>query len=304
MSQRILVVEDDEDNRRLISELVTSAGYELIEAVDGEQGVALAAQHNPDLILLDVMMPKVDGYEVCRRLKQDPATADIPIIFITAHGDVEEETRGLELGAVDYIAKPINRPAARARIRNHLELKQARDKLGLMAATDGLTGLANRRHFDSRLAVEFNRLCRSGGLLSVIMIDVDHFKAFNDAYGHVLGDDCLRRIADAIGRSLRRAGDLAARYGGEEFACILPDTDEPSALTIADAVHATIAALGIPHSGSATASHVTASVGLATMRCVVGRSPLDAVAAADVQLYAAKAGGRNRISATSIAGEA
>jgi diguanylate cyclase (GGDEF)-like protein len=188
-------------------------------------------------------------------------------------------------------------------MRNHLELKQARDKLGLLAATDGLTGLANRRHFDSRLAVEYNRLCRSGGLLSVIMIDVDHFKAFNDAYGHVLGDDCLRRVADAIGRSLRRAADLAARYGGEEFACILPDTDEPSALQIADAVRAAITALRIPHTKSATALHVTASLGLATMRCVVGRSALDAVAAADVQLYTAKAGGRNRISATRITGE-
>jgi diguanylate cyclase (GGDEF)-like protein len=249
------------------------------------------------------MMPNLDGFEVCRRLKQDPATADIPIIFITALGAVEEETRGLELGAVDYIAKPINRAAARARMRNHLELKQARDKLGLMAATDGLTGLANRRHFDSRLAIEYNRLCRSDGLLSVIMIDVDHFKAFNDAYGHVLGDDCLRRVADAISRSLRRPADLAARYGGEEFACFLPDTDEPSAVKIADAVCAEIAALRIPHSGSATTSHVTASLGLATMRCVVGRSQLDAVAAADEQLYAAKAGGRNRINAISIAGE-
>ena len=301
MTQRVLVVDDDDDNRRIISELVTSSGYELIEAVDGEQGIALAAQHNPDLILLDVLMPKLDGYGVCSRLKRDPATADIPIIFITALGDVAAETRGLELGAVDYIAKPINRPAARARMRNHLELKQARDKLGLMAATDGLTGLANRRHFDVRLAIEYNRLCRSGGLLSVIMIDIDHFKGFNDTYGHVLGDDCLRRIADTIGSSLRRAADLAARYGGEEFTCILPDTDATTALKVAEVVRTAIAALGIPHVASVTASHVTASLGLATIACVVGRSALEAVAAADAQLYVAKAAGRNRVSATSLA---
>ena len=298
----VFVVDDDPGALRSLCWLIQEADLPVRAFRSGREFLESYHPQQPGCLVLDVRMPEMGGLEVQQRLGEHGI--GLPIIFITAHGDVEEETRGLELGAVDYIAKPINRPAARARIRNHLELKQARDKLGLMAATDGLTGLANRRHFDSRLAVEFNRLCRSGGLLSVIMIDVDHFKAFNDAYGHVLGDDCLRRIADAIGRSLRRAGDLAARYGGEEFACILPDTDEPSALTIADAVHATIAALGIPHSGSATASHVTASVGLATMRCVVGRSPLDAVAAADVQLYAAKAGGRNRISATSIAGEA
>jgi len=297
---RILVVDDEPSNVELLADIF-GGDHEVLVAADGPAGLEVAATRVPDVILLDVMMPGIDGYEVCRRLKADPLTCAIPIIFITGLGDVAAETRGLQLGAVDYVTKPISPAAVRARVNNQITLKRVQDQLTRLATTDGMTGLANRRRFDEMLALECARHARSGAELSLILLDVDHFKTFNDTYGHVCGDDCLRQVAGVMGGAILRATDLAARYGGEEFVCLLPMTGQEGAITIAEKIRHGIASLTIPHSHSSAADHVTVSLGVITARCVLGRSALDIVALADEQLYAAKSGGRNRLRAASVA---
>jgi len=296
----VLVVDDDSSGFDVIAD-VFSVGYELLFATDGAAALEIAARRTPDLILLDVMMPGIDGYEVCKRLKEGERTADIPVIFLTGAGDAIAETKGLELGAADYIAKPINPAAVRARVNNQIKFKAAQDKLTQLATTDGLTGLANRRRFDEMFAYEYARHMRSGTQLSLILLDIDHFKSFNDNYGHVCGDDCLRQVAQAIGGKTVRATDLAARYGGEEFVFLLPETNLQGAMAFGEKVRRSISDLAMQHGHSSAATHVTASLGVVSARCVAGRSFSDIVAQADQQLYAAKAAGRNRICAANVA---
>ena len=243
------------------------------------------------------MMPGMDGYEVCHRLKDDESTAGIPVIFITGLSDDEAETRGLELGALDYVTKPFSGPIVRQRVRNHIELKRARDEVTRLALTDGLTGIPNRRRFDEVLELEYKRLRRRASLLSLILLDIDFFKAFNDTYGHVAGDLCLRKIADVLLAVINRPADLAARYGGEEFACILPETDLQGATTIAAEIQSGIRKLKIVHAGSRIAGFVTASFGVISVTCMAAMTAVDVVRAADACLYQAKAEGRNRIAA-------
>lgn len=291
---RILIVDDETSNIELIADIFT-ADHEVIFATDGPRALELAASTNPDLILLDVILPGMDGFEICARLKAEPHTAGIPIIFITGRDDVETETRGLELGAVDYITKPINPRIVRMRVGNHIELKRARDRLTELATTDGLTGLANRRRHDEMLEREVQRHRRSRAPLTLIMLDIDHFKLYNDTYGHLRGDDCLRAIANTIRDSLLRASDLAARYGGEEFACILPETGTSDEVTaIAERIRTSVIALKIPHETSPTAPHVTVSLGVVTRYCTDTTQPEQLTEAADAQLYLAKSQGRNR----------
>jgi PleD family two-component response regulator len=188
---RILVVDDEYVYIALLASTLDT-DYEIVYATDSATAIEIATSTKPDMVLLDVMMPGLNGYEICTRLKEDDRTKDIPIIFITGIGDVEAETKGLKLGAVDYITKPFNPEPVRARVSTHIKLKAAQERLTLLAATDGLTGLRNRAHFDTMLAYELSRHARSGAELSLILLDVDHFKAFNDTYGHICGDDCLR----------------------------------------------------------------------------------------------------------------
>ncbi|MBI5165979.1 MAG: response regulator [Magnetospirillum sp.] len=290
----ILAVDDDPANIEVLNE-VLGGEHELIFATDGRKGLDLARAVQPDLILLDVMMPDLDGFEVCARLKAERWTADIPVVFITGLGDIEAEMRGLEMGAVDYLTKPFSPPIVRIRVRNQIELKRARDRLARHALTDGLTGLANRRRFDEVLATEVSRLHRTGGILSVLLLDVDHFKKFNDTYGHPTGDECLKAVGQAIGSIITRSSDMAARYGGEEFACILPGTDHQGALAVAECIRRGIAALEICHRASTTADHVTVSIGSATASREGLESPQGIVSLADEQLYLAKTSGRNRV---------
>jgi diguanylate cyclase (GGDEF)-like protein len=296
----VLAVDDDVANIEILAAIL-DAECEMICATDGAQAIELATTAQPDLILLDVVMPDMDGYAVLTALKREPATADIPVIFITGRNDSDAEVHGLELGAADYISKPLSPPVVRIRVRNQLELKRARDELRAHATTDGLTGLANRRQFDEVFRLEYNRHTRTEGWLSLVMLDVDHFKAYNDHYGHVVGDECLRRIAAALRSVVKRASDLPARYGGEEFALILPETNLDSAVQIAEAVREAIAATAIEHCRSPVAGHVTASLGVASTKCVADGTPLDLIAQADGQLYAAKAAGRNQIRAIELA---
>src|SRR5579859_4005198 len=211
----------------------------------------MAIDRQPDLILLDVVMPGLDGFEVCRRLRAEERTQRIPIVFITGLNALEDERRGLELGAIDFISKPVQAAIVRLRVRNHLELKRYRDFLEDLSLVDGLTGIGNRRRFDEFLLREWRRSRRGRAPLALVLLDVDNFKAFNDHYGHAAGDDCLREVAATIAMLVRRPGDLCARYGGEEFAAILPHTDLTGARTLAERIREAVLALEIPHEGSA-----------------------------------------------------
>ena len=290
----VLVVDDEPTNIEIVA-AVLETEYEIAFATSGEHALELMPTVQPDIILLDVMLPGMDGHQVLAKLKADPHTAGIPVIFITGRDDHDDETHGLELGAADYITKPFSPTVIRARVRNQVELRRLRQELELLAASDGLTGLANRRAFDIKLEMECKRLGRTGGTLSLIMIDVDHFKAFNDAYGHVAGDECLRTFAGFLSGALRRPPDVGARYGGEEFACVLPDTDVDGALLIATRIQDDFTSTAIPHKLSPTASYVTVSIGVASIVCTPMTQPVDVITTADACLYRAKQSGRNQI---------
>ncbi len=295
---RILVVDDELTNIEVIADIFGD-DHEILFATEGKRAMEIAEAALPDVILLDVMMPGIDGYEVCRRLKAQRQTCAIPVIFLTSLGDATAEAQGLELGAVDYVTKPFHPPIVKVRVKNQIELKSAREQLTRLATTDGLTGLANRRRFDDMLELEYARHARSGAKLSLIMMDIDCFKAYNDTYGHVNGDDCLRQVARALDSVIVRSTDLVARYGGEEFVCILPETNQVPALAIAEKICQRIMSLAIPHGASNVAECVTASVGVFTALCQPGKSVLHLLAEVDEQLYAAKSAGRNRVCAAS-----
>jgi diguanylate cyclase (GGDEF)-like protein len=294
----ILIADDTATNIELL-DAVLGSDYEILFATSGAQAVELAIAETPDLILLDVMMPEMDGFETCILLKTDRRTAEIPVIFVTSLIKEEEETRGLEVGAIDFISKPFSSAVIRARVRNHLELKRQRDILSGLSFLDGLTGLANRRRFDQFLDQEWRRGLRSRSPLSLILMDIDFFKAFNDAAGHLAGDDCLRRIAHALEISIHRRGDLIARYGGEEFVCVLPDTDAAGAHRVAVSIQVLIASLALPHPRSAIAPIVTLSLGVATRVATLTDEYSALIHDADQAMYRAKEAGRNRIVAWS-----
>ncbi|WP_395703798.1 diguanylate cyclase [Aquabacterium sp.] len=295
---RLLVVDDQPINVQALYQAL-AAEHQVFVATSGEQALKLALEKQPDLVLLDVVMPGLDGFEVCQQLKRDAATADIPVIFVTAHSDEAGETRGLDAGAVDFIAKPFNPRVVRARVKTHLTLKRQSDLLRRMAFIDGLTGLYNRRHFDERLQQEWLRAQRNGTPLSLLLIDLDGFKRYNDRYGHPAGDDCLRRVAQALALGLLRPADLLARYGGEEFAAILPETDAAGALALAQRLGQLVQALALPHADSpAGLPVVSVSIGVASRPAAAPGEPAgpqsELLARADRQLYRAKAEGRAR----------
>ncbi|MEI7610681.1 MAG: diguanylate cyclase [Rhodospirillaceae bacterium] len=291
---KIVVIDDMPVNIRILH-AVLSRDFDVRCATRGAEGLELVAREHPDLVVLDVMMPEMDGYEVCRRLKADPITAVIPVIFITALDEVEEEARGLELGAVDYLTKPITPGIVLARVKTHVELKRLRDRLELMTTTDGLTGVANRRGFDASLSREWQRAVRGKTPLSLIMGDIDFFKTFNDHYGHLAGDSCLRRVAEAMAASVSRPADLVARYGGEEFVALLPETEATGARLLAEEMRRRVAELDIPHTTSAAAPHVTVSLGVATLVPESRDDPGYLILQADEALYQAKDQGRDRV---------
>ena len=298
---KILIVDDERFNLNLLHALLRE-DYRTMVATNGEQAFKAASSGAPDLILLDVNMPGIDGFEVCRRLKEEPATRNVPVIFITAMHDAADETQGFDLGAVDYITKPFHSAVVKARVRTHLRLKQQSDLLERYAFLDALTGLANRRAFDDKITEEWNRCRRSSSPLSVLLIDVDHFKGYNDHYGHGAGDLCLSNVARALSGCLQRAGELLARYGGEEFVAVLPDSDAGSAAVVAERLRAAVDALKLPHQASAAGDHVTVSLGVATTTPSDASSHADLLAAADGALYQAKAAGRNRWHARTLTG--
>lgn len=300
---KLLLVDDQPINIQVLYQAF-AGDYQVFMATSGAQALAICRENPPDLVLLDVVMPDMDGFEVCTQLKAEEATRHIPVIFVTAHNDQAQETHGLSLGAVDFIAKPINPAVVRARVQTHLTLKFQSDLLRSLVFLDGLTGVFNRRYFDQQLQMEWGRAARGSSKLSLIILDVDCFKAYNDRYGHQSGDDCLRMMASTLKAALKRPADLVARYGGEEFACILPDTPFADAMAIAEEMEQSVRRLELPHEASSVGKSVTISLGVASRG--EGALPMDGgqslLKLADEQLYQAKQAGRGRALGKLLAG--
>jgi diguanylate cyclase (GGDEF)-like protein len=300
---RILIVDDERPNIQVLNAILQDE-YDVSVALNGEQALKRTlGEKKPDLILLDIQMPEMDGFEVCRQVMGNPQTQDIPVIFITGMTNSEDEEQGFALGAVDYITKPFGPSVVLARIRAHLELKRKRDILKNLSTKDGLTCIANRRYLESFYEYEWQRCMRSGDNIAVIMADIDHFKLYNDNYGHAAGDECLRAVAKVLASHVARQTDLAARYGGEEFACVLPGTETAGAFTVAEKMRAAVRNLAMPHAFSPTNGMVTLSLGVASA-CPQkdGTSPPELFQLADQALYMAKARGRDQVrEATNVA---
>jgi diguanylate cyclase (GGDEF)-like protein len=290
---RLLVVDDQPANVQVLYRLF-AADHQVFMATSGEQALKVCAEREPDLVLLDVVMPGMDGYQVCALLRADPVTRNIPVIFVTGEQDEEAETRALDVGAVDFITKPVNPRVVKARVRTHLQLKAQSDLLREWVYLDGLTRIANRRYFEERAAAEWARAVRQGLPLSALMIDVDHFKAFNDTHGHPAGDEALQRVAAELKSVLKRPTDLLARYGGEEFVCLLPDTDLEGALALADQMRTHLHGVAIPHAAPPGGPLLTVSIGACVKPPDVVGSVTALLREADAQLYVAKSRGRDQ----------
>jgi diguanylate cyclase (GGDEF)-like protein len=292
--QKVLIADDDPINRQVLAELLKPE-YTVLLAKNGEQALERAMRHAPDLVLLDVMMPDMDGYEVLRRLRANPQTEHLAVIFISGLDRPEDEANGLKMGAADYIAKPFNATVVMARVALHLQLVRQRRMLERLANIDGLTELANRRRFDELYAVEWQRARRSGSPLSLALLDIDCFKQYNDHYGHPAGDRALRAVARTTAACLQRPADLAARYGGEELVLLLPDTDAAQARHVAEGLWTAITGLQLAHAASGVAPVLTVSIGGATLGQHGPESAAELFEAADSQLYRGKQEGRNRV---------
>lgn len=287
---RVLIVEDNTFDVELLARVLPNV--EVLVARTGLEGLRLASWEAPDLVLIDVGLPDISGWEVLRLLRDEPRTKRALRIFLTGAASEDDEARGLEGGAIDYIAKPFHPAIVRSRILNHLELKKHRDFFEQLAHLDGLTGLANRRQFDVHLEAEWSRSQRINSPISLIMGDLDKFKLFNDQYGHLAGDDLLRRASQAFLAVPHRPADLLARYGGEEFACILPDTGMAGAILVADRMRRSLERLAVPHAGNVHGI-ATVSFGVATLHPLPDQSMHDLIAEADRRLYDAKHQGGN-----------
>jgi diguanylate cyclase (GGDEF)-like protein len=306
---RVLIVDDARANRLIITNYVQGTGHEVTCAADGQQAIEAFLRKRPDLVLLDVVMPIMDGFEAARRIRALAPEEWVPIIFLTSMVSDEDVARGIESGGDDYLAKPVSQVVLNSKMRAmariatmrwqlvdmSLQLGEANRELQRLVHVDGLTGIANRRHFDAMLAREWRRGQRSGSPLSLLLLDVDHFKQYNDSLGHQAGDDCLRRVAASINGALRRPADLAARYGGEEFVVMLPDTPLDGAVAVAESLRGEVKQLGLPHERSSCDDVVTVSIGVAEPQICGAQTPADLVAAADRGLYEAKRQGRNRV---------
>ncbi|RLJ40160.1 diguanylate cyclase [Acidovorax sp. 106] len=309
----LLIVDDDITVIQVLAKALAGIGS-VRYALNGTDALRLAEQEPPDVMLLDAHMPGMSGFEVLGAMRAQPLLEDVPVIFITSHSSQEMEEEGLAKGAADFIAKPFHPAIVAARVRTQVRLKRALDRLRQLSSTDALTGVANRRTLDELLLQECKRAQRNRAPLSVIMLDVDHFKRFNDTYGHAAGDEALKAVAQAMLASTNRPTDLVARYGGEEFAAVLPGTDGSGAMTVSKALMQNVAHLKIPHVASET-GFLTVSVGISC--CDQESLPWDMprdghddplttpvptvcatalLSTADQALYAAKQAGRARVS--------
>jgi diguanylate cyclase (GGDEF)-like protein len=298
----LLIVDDVVTNIQLLAGFLEQ-DYRIQVATNGAKALEIATSATqPDLILLDVMMPVMDGYSVCKKLKEDPKKAQIPVIFVTAKGELQDQIFGFNLGAVDYVVKPFESAIVKARVKTHIALKQKTEALERLTLIDGLTGVANRRRFDEVLNAQVIKAQQLGESIALIMIDIDHFKAYNDGYGHGAGDDCLVAVAQGLQRSLNEVAQdrySICRYGGEEFAAVMPNIDANEVYRIAEKLKDDIFALKIAHAYSPVADHITLSIGCSVFMPKDMSNAQKLLKMADEMLYVAKDSGRNRVSCIS-----
>ncbi|MBB3212211.1 diguanylate cyclase (GGDEF)-like protein [Herbaspirillum sp. Sphag1AN] len=291
---RILIIDDNAASIRLLSGMLKDVGR-VFFATSGKAGIEMAREQQPHLILLDVEMPVLNGYEVCRLLKEDSETERASIIIVTAHSSMESEIQALEAGAVDFITKPLSHPVVRARVQSQLKLQHQATALQRLANRDGLTGLFNRRYFDQLIETEFLRHRRQNMSLGLALLDIDHFKAFNDGYGHLEGDACLKKITETLEAGQKRPGEVVARFGGEEFVVLFPHTTLDEASKSAAWLCQAISDLQYPHQFASGSHVVTISVGVSALIPDEANSVRQLIECTDKALYQAKSAGRNRV---------
>lgn len=298
---KILIIDDSNLIVHVARNILTKSGHEVVSAQDGMAGLQTAKAELPDLILLDLIMPVMDGYKVCQELGKTPVTKGIPIIMLTSKAEPSDKVKGLEMGALDYVAKPFDEGELVARVNTQLRIKELyqtlQEKNRLlreMANRDGLTELYNHRYFQDNLSKDFLRAKRYHDFLSCALLDIDHFKKFNDIYGHQSGDKILSDLARLIEGSIRDS-DMCARYGGEEFALVLYHTDEAAAFYLADRIRQSVEKHGFQVTGKIL--NVTVSIGIATYPNKKISSHAELIKCADQALYRAKGNGRNRVEA-------
>lgn len=300
----VLIADDDNLVRKLLMQSLRKDGYRFVEAKDGIEAIELYESVQPDLVLLDVSMPKMDGFSCCKYLRSQASIYILPILMITVLDDEASVNAAFDAGATDYIHKPINWFALGRRVKLlldmtqlHRKLQKANDELRRIALTDALTGLFNRRSLDDMLEREWYRCIRNEEPLSLIMCDVDCFKQFNDTYGHPAGDRCLQQVGQVIRSSIRWTVDIGARYGGEEFAIVLPNTTLADAITVAERIRSGVQQLHIPHTGTMVKDevYVTLSLGINTVSPLASWTIDSFIQEADRNLYQAKKLGRNRV---------
>ncbi len=289
----ILVVDDMTTTLLLIHDLLKDT-YEVKIAKSGTKALEILESPNDiDLILLDIEMPDINGYDVCKRIKNNETIKNIPIIFITGRTSQEDEEYGLNLGAIDYITKPFNKAIVKLRIKNYLDLKIKNDMLEKLSMYDGLTNIRNRRFFDETFEKTFSEIKRDKKSLAVLMIDIDFFKPYNDNYGHGQGDETLRKVAKALEKTIKRASDFVARYGGEEFVILLKDINKDGVEAVANNLLNAVRELKITHEFSKIENYVTISIGASFYNSNSDITKLELLLKADETLYNVKNSGRN-----------
>lgn len=294
---KIIVLDDSPSILQVLSSELEN-DYEVVTCQTIDSLFEALHDYSPDLILLDIILGKSNGFEVCKRLNSDMRFMDIPVILMTSLEDEASEEAGFSVGAVDYIKKPLRLSILKARVKTHVELKLMRDYFKRLSSMDGLTGLHNKRSFTEHLQIEWLKGLRSKEPLSLIMMDIDYFKKYNDHYGHIQGDDCLKNIAGAIEKSVD--GGFCARFGGEEFACILPGCDAKKSADTARKIRKSVADLSIPHEHSTVSDKISLSIGIATAVPRSELSPEDVIRAADACLYSAKEKGRDLVDSVNL----
>lgn len=289
----ILVVDDMTTTLLLLHDLLKDT-YEVKIAKSGTKALEILESPNDiDLILLDIEMPDINGYDVCKRIKNNETIKNIPIIFITVRTSQEDEEYGLNLGAIDYITKPFNKAIVKLRIKNYLDLKIKNDMLEKLSMYDGLTNIRNRRFFDETFEKTFNEIKRDKKSLAVLMIDIDFFKPYNDNYGHGQGDETLRKVAKALEKTIKRPSDFVARYGGEEFVILLKDINKDGVEAVANNLLNAVRELKITHEFSKIENYVTISIGASFYNSSSDITKLELLLKADETLYSVKNSGRN-----------
>lgn len=296
----ILIVDDMTTNLLLLSDLLKDDCNIKISKSGTKALEILNAPNDIDLVLLDIEMPDINGYEVCKELKNNNKTKNLPIVFITAKNSEEDEEFALNLGAIDYITKPFSKVILKLRLKNHLELKLKTDLLEQLSMYDGLTNIRNRRFFDEAFETTFLEIKRENKNLAVMMIDIDFFKPYNDNYGHGKGDEALKKVAFALQSTIKRPTDLVARYGGEEFVILLKDIDKPGLETVAKNLLEAVRDLKITHDFSKVANFITVSIGISYYNTNKDITKIELLIKADETLYKVKNSGRNNFSILDI----